>query len=408
MVKLLFKTWIRDKTSIFFGILFPVMLLLVFGSIFGGPSPPNFTLYVRNLDVDENNKPNLLSTAFIGALNNSGVFEVILLKPGDPYPRSTGFYAIRILTIPNGFTNNLLNMTMVNRIDITVDTIIRMVEMAGERIPEETRANITSSMQGMQTFKEFINASKSVLTLEGSRDDRVLQSVETIINIIASKFELALLNASSAIELKTVYSEVRQMRVVDYYLPGYVAAFIMSNGVIGVSSMVSDMNRRHILKLLASTPVSKAVWILSLLVVQTFASLMLTAVMIMVGWLVFRITAIPDAFSLMVIFIGTVAFTGFGILIGGAIKEAEAVTALGNAIAFPMMFLSGAFWPVELMPSFLQQIAQFVPLYYFHSALRQTLIAGSVETALLPITIVLTMAVIGILLAIATTKWRDF
>ncbi|MEM4574086.1 MAG: hypothetical protein QXF45_06075, partial [Candidatus Caldarchaeum sp.] len=56
LVKLLFKTWMRAKMSIFFGILFPVMLLLVFGSIFGGASPPNYTLYVRNLDIDQNNE----------------------------------------------------------------------------------------------------------------------------------------------------------------------------------------------------------------------------------------------------------------------------------------------------------------------------------------------------------------
>lgn len=397
----------RDKTSIFFGILFPVMLLLVFGSIFGGASPPNYTLYVRNLDIDQNNEPGFLSQAFIEALNNS-VFEVILLKPYDPIPRSTGFAAVRILTIPKGFTSNLLNMTMVNRIDITADTIMKMEEMAGKNIPPETRANITASMQGMRIFREMIKAEKNILMVEGSADDRVLPAIEGMINIIASKFELTLLNASSAIEVKTELIQMKQMRPVDYYLPGYIAAFIMSNGLIGVSSMVSDLNRRHVTKLLASTPLSKSLWIVSLLVVQTFASLILTSVMILVGWLVFRISVIPDIYSLAVIFIGTLAFTGFGILIGGAVKEAEAVTALGNALAFPMMFLSGAFWPVELMPPFMQQVARFVPLFYFHNALRMTLIAGSVEEAFFPTLIVMGLAAVGIILAIQVTKWRDF
>ncbi|MCS6785401.1 MAG: ABC transporter permease, partial [Candidatus Caldarchaeum sp.] len=170
---------------------------------------------------------------------------------------------------------------------------LRMVEMAGERIPEETRANISASMEGIKMFRQTIPASRSVLTLEGSRDDRVLQPIEGIINIIASKFDMALLNSSSTMEVKTVYSEVKQLRSVDYYLPGYIAAFIMTNGLVGVSSLVSDMKIRGIIKLLASTPVSKASWIVSLVVVQTFASLLLTAVMIAVGWAVFRIAAIP-------------------------------------------------------------------------------------------------------------------
>ncbi|MCS7095391.1 MAG: ABC transporter permease, partial [Thaumarchaeota archaeon] len=401
------KSWMRSKVSLFFGFLFPVMLLLVFGSIFGGPSPPNYTLYVRNLDVDQHGAPGVLSEAFVKALNSS-VFEVRLLKPGDPTPRSTGFAAVRVLTIPRDFTDNLLNTTMVNRIDITADTIMRIIRMAGERIPEQTRDQIEASMEGLQTFKRFIGAERVAITLEGSPDDRLLQPIEGIINIIASKFELGLLNASSAIEIRSVHAQVRQLRSVDYYLPGYLAAFIMTNGLIGVSSLVSDMYRRGVIKLLASTPVSKASWITSLIVVQTFASLLLTAVMVAVGWLVFRIVAIPDLYSFVVILLGTLAFTGFGVLIGGTVKEAEAVTALGNSISFPMMFLSGAFWPLELMPGVLQAAARYMPLYYFHVALRETLVAGSPETALFPALLVAALAIVGVTSAVLMTKWRDF
>ncbi|MEM2870893.1 MAG: hypothetical protein QXS50_03020 [Candidatus Caldarchaeum sp.] len=76
LIKLLFKTWVRSKISIFFGVAFPIMLLLVFGSIFGGPSPPNYRLYVRNLDIDQNGNPMPLSDAFVKALNSS-LFEII-------------------------------------------------------------------------------------------------------------------------------------------------------------------------------------------------------------------------------------------------------------------------------------------------------------------------------------------
>uniref|UniRef100_A0A7C5Q715 ABC transporter permease n=1 Tax=Caldiarchaeum subterraneum TaxID=311458 RepID=A0A7C5Q715_CALS0 len=407
LVKLLFKTWFRRKASIFFGIAFPIMLLLVFGSIFGGPSPPNYRLYVRNLDVDQNGNPMPLSDAFVKALNGS-VFEIIPLKPGEPTPKSTGFAAVRILTIPKGFTDSVLNMTMANLVNIMQDTILRLVQMAGEQIPEEMRANIAASMQQINMFKQSIKAERKTLILEGSPDDRVLQPIEGIINIIASKFETALLNASSTMEIKLVYSEARQLRLVDYYVPGYIAAFIMANGLIGVSSLVSDFNRRGVVKLLASTPIPKSYWIVSLVVVQTFAALLLTAVMFAVGWVVFRMTTIPDIFSLMVVLLGTLAFTGLVVLIGGVVREAEAVTALGNMLSFPMMFLSGAFWPLEIMPKFLQEAAKYIPLYYFHAALRETLLTGSVSTALAPSLVLLAMAAVGMSLAVFTTRWRDF
>ncbi|MEM4291042.1 MAG: ABC transporter permease, partial [Candidatus Caldarchaeum sp.] len=141
-----------------------------------------------------------------------------------------------------------------------------------------------------------------------------------------------------------------------------------------------------------------------LVVVQTFAALLLTAVMIAVGWAVFRITAIPDIFSLVVVLLGTLAFTGLGVLIGGMVREAEAVTALGNMLSFPMMFLSGAFWPLEIMPQFLQEAAKYVSLYYFHAALREALLTGSLSTALAPSLVLAAMAAVSMSLAIFTTS----
>ncbi|MEM0443920.1 MAG: hypothetical protein QXJ73_07165 [Candidatus Caldarchaeum sp.] len=138
-----------------------------------------------------------------------------------------------MLTIPEGFTGSVLNMTMVNRVNIMQDTILRLVQTAGEQIPEEMQANITASMQQINMFKQSMKAERKTLMLEGSPDDRILQPIEGIINIIASKFETALLNASSTMAIKLVYSEARQLRAVDYYLPGYIAAFIMTNGLIG-------------------------------------------------------------------------------------------------------------------------------------------------------------------------------
>lgn len=407
LIKLLFKAWMRSKQSIFFGFLFPVMLLLIFGSVFGGPSPPNYTLYVRNLDVDQSGKPGALSEAFIRALNES-VFEVHLLRPDDPAPRGTGFAAVRILTIPKGFTENLLNVTVANRLEITADTILRMVAMAGESIPPQTRAEIESSVRAIRSYRQTIGGERPKLTLEGSPDDRLLQPIEGIINVIASKFELALLNASSAMEVNTVLTQTKQLRLVDYYLPGYVAAFVMTNGLIGVSLLVFDAYRRGLVKLLASTPLPKSTWIASIVVVQTIVSLILLGVMLAVGWAVFRISAFPDALSLLVILLGTLAFTGFGVAIGGSLREAGAVTALANSVAFPMMFLSGALWPLELMPEFLQAVARFTPLYYFHVALREALIVGSPAGALLPTLVVAGLAALGLSLAVVATKWKDF
>ena len=403
---LLFKSWMRSRVAIFFGILFPIMLYLVFGSIFGGPSPPSYTLYLRNLDLDPDGQPYPLSDAFVKILNST-VFEVKTISP-DETPRSSGFAAVRILTIPKGFTANLLNKTLVNRVDIMTDTMLRLLEMGDGNIPEDVRANIERGLVELESFKRALNASAVKVVLEGSTDDRLLQPIEGIIRNISAEFELALLNSSKAIELETVVANVRQLKSVDYYLPGYIAAFIMSNGLIGVSSIVSDFRRNGVFKLLASTNVGKSVWIASQIIVQTVAAMILTTVMIAVGWLVFGVRALPDPLSIAIIVMGAAAFTGLGILIGGLVKEADAVSALGNLLAFPQMFLSGAFWPIELMPEFMQQLVHFIPLYHFHNTLRSSLIMSNLEPVITSLTIVLAITVLAVSLAIVGTRWKDF
>ncbi|GBC72037.1 hypothetical protein HRbin02_01826 [Candidatus Calditenuaceae archaeon HR02] len=408
IVFLLFKAWMRDKSSLFFGFALPIMFLLLFGTIFGGPSPPNYSLYIRNLDLDPQGNPAPLAAAFIQALNNSRVFDIKLLTPEAPAPKSTGFAAIRILTIPQGFTASLLNNTIATRIDITADTIEKLLELAGENLSAEGRANVSQGLNMLKASKRFFETEKKPLILEGSPDDRILQSVEGIINTIADRFELALLNASSAIEINIVYSGARQFRPVDYYLPGIVAAFVMTNGLLGVSSFTSELRRNGVMKLLSTTPLSRSLWMVSLIIMQAIVSLILTATMITVGWLVFHITITPNVFSVLIIILGTLAFTGLGAFIGGVLKTPDAVTALGNTVSYPMMFLSGAFWPLEIMPDFMQQIARFTPLYYFHVALRVTLIMGSVSEALVSAAIVGLVAMVGVALATHATKWRDF
>jgi len=201
------------------------------------------------------------------------------------------------------------------------ELLTKVLEMGGGNITADARENIERGLKELESFKQTLNTSSVKVVLEGSADDRLLQSIDGIIRNISAEFELRLLNASKAIELETVTVNVRQLKAVDYYLPGYIAAFIMTNGLIGVSSVVSDFRRNGVVKLLASTNIGKTVWIASLMITQTAAAFILTAVMVAVGWAVFGIRALPDPLSLGIIVMGAAAFTGLGILIGGVVKE---------------------------------------------------------------------------------------
>jgi len=80
---------------------------------------------------------------------------------------------------------------------------------------------------------------------------------------------------------------------------------------------------------------------------------------------------------LVVIILGIFSFVGVGILISAAVKEQETAMTILMTVTFPMLFLSGAFFPTQQMPGFMQAISKCVPLTYEVSALRQVVVLGA-------------------------------
>ena len=82
--------------------------------------------------------------------------------------------------------------------------------------------------------------------------------------------------------------------------------------------------------------------------------------------------------------------------------------ALGaNVITFPMMFLSGTFFPLSSMPLFLQAIAHVLPLTYVSDGLRASMIFGQSQTAILNTAIITMLGIACILIGSWITKWEE-
>jgi ABC-2 type transport system permease protein len=100
-------------------------------------------------------------------------------------------------------------------------------------------------------------------------------------------------------------------------------------------------------------------------------------------------------------------FTAFGMLVGSVAKSVETAAVIGNAIVFPMMFLSGSFFPLFAMPGYLQTIAHVLPLFYFIDGLTQIMIYSSYAQAAVDIIVVAAMAIVTLAAAVTLFKWRE-
>jgi len=406
----LVRNWFRSKSGVFFSFMFPVMLLLIFGTVFSGGQGQMYTLHVQNLDI-ENGQQTGLSSSLINVLNSTGTFTIENLDPGTDittyvaeHPSFTNY---RILVIPENFQQKAVAKNMYVRTGVILSTMNLVLDNYSYTMTENQIGSIENGVIALTAWQQGLsveNAEVLFLTDEGDTSAAVIKGV---ISSVTDAFNNGLIGAEGVVSVGENQLAQRGFKAVDYYLPGYIASFIMTNGIIGVAANTSEFRRNGVIKRLAATPLSKRSWIVGNLLHQALLAFILTLVMIALGWAIFGVRAFPDIYAILLIFLGAVVFCSIGIVIGGAIKDVEAASAAGNAIGFPMMFLSGAFFPIEMMPVFMQGVAKVMPLYYFHDGLRQIMIYQNPAQAAGAFVLFGILAVVFVALAVKVTKWKE-
>jgi ABC-2 type transport system permease protein len=181
----------------------------------------------------------------------------------------------------------------------------------------------------------------------------------------------------------------------------------MTNGIIGLTSIATEFKRRGVLKRLSATPLTRLEWIVGNVLSQTLLAVALTAVMILSARLFFGIATSINFYMAIILLSGAVLFSGMGMLLAGLVKDPEAANGLGNAIAFPMMFLSGTFMPLSMMPTTLQTLARILPLFYFQDGLKAAMVTGNPTIALVDFAVICALAAVFILLGSLVTSWHE-
>jgi ABC-2 type transport system permease protein len=128
---------------------------------------------------------------------------------------------------------------------------------------------------------------------------------------------------------------------------------------------------------------------------------------LVVSYVVFSVRLQINAWLFVFIVLEVFAFCGIGMVLTRVANEAESATAAANFIMFPMMFLSGSFFPLEMMPGFLQVIARVLPLYYVNEGLRACMVFVDNTAALRYSAVIGVFAALVFVLGINTTKWDE-
>jgi ABC-2 type transport system permease protein len=153
-----------------------------------------------------------------------------------------------------------------------------------------------------------------------------------------------------------------------YYVPGYLAVVVVFTPLSRVSSAVARHREGHRFEKLATTPITRAEWLLA----HTLVNAVLVGIAgVLVLALVLLLTGAGFALSpLLVPFValGAALFCGIGALLGRLADSRDGAVAASNAIGLPLLFLSETFVPPELLPAWLP--TWLSPLTYFSRGVR--------------------------------------
>src|SRR3972149_3843270 len=161
----------------------------------------------------------------------------------------------------------------------------------------------------------------------------------------------------------------------DFLAPGIVGMTLLFSGTMSGASVIWDKEFGFLKEVLVA-PVSRFSVILGRslggMTVALIQALVIVGIAVAMG---VQLSSVSGFFLAIVIMILTCAtFTGFGIIIATKLGNLEGFMAIMNLIVFPIFLLSGAFFPIQSMPSWLKYIMYINPLTYGVDGLRRTLI----------------------------------
>jgi ABC-2 type transport system permease protein len=193
-----------------------------------------------------------------------------------------------------------------------------------------------------------------------------------------------------------------------YLLAGMLGYGVVATAFAGLAINLVIRRESGVLKRIRGTPLPAPVYlgavITSILVVMAIE----TVVQVLIAR--YAIDAeLPDSWAAFVValLLGTVTFAALGLAMTAAVRSGEGSSAVITAVYLPMTFISGAFFSVDRLPSFLEAIADVLPLTYLLDFLRSALVEGEgIGSSWTDIGVLLLWGAVGLAVALRTFRWE--
>lgn len=332
--KLNARRFFRDRLAIFFTVIFPLIFLFIFGTINKGSGAVSFNVAIIN-ESKTTTAQNFVTEASKG----------------------------KVLKVNNTITS---------------------LEEAKEKMK---RSELDAAIVLPATFGELngqVPSGQAVVYYSPNNE----QSAQALTSILQEQFNQVNAQFVSVTLPFTVTAQSTQeasLSRFDYVFAGLIGFSIIGLGIFGPVNVFPELKKQGILRRLHTTPLKVWQYFVSNVMSQGVIGLLAIAVMFVTSVVVFDLH-MQGSYITFILFTLLSIFTiyGIGLALGGWAKNERQAAPLSNLITFPMIFLSGTFFPRFLMPEWLQKVSDYLPLTPVIDGIRLIVTEGRGFVDILP------------------------
>jgi ABC-2 type transport system permease protein len=326
------RSFLRDRAALFWTLAFPIIFVILFGTIFAGGGNASFKLGW----VDQDGTPT--SAQLHEVFGSTKVFDLRDSSQDDALAAMSRGDVDAVLVVAKGYS-----------------AAVAAAQSAAGAAP-------TTSAVTLYTDPSRNTAS---------------QTITQIVTSVVMAENQALSGRPAVLTVDTKSYQTQQLSGVSYFVPSILAMALMQLGIFAAIPLVQQ-REKLILKRLNATPLPRWTLVGSNILTRLVIAAVQTVLILGIGWAVLGVQIAGNwALIVIVVALGAVTFVSVGYVIASFARTEEAANGMTSVVQFPLMFLSGIFFPIELMPQWLRGVATFMPLTYLGDALRQVMVNGA-------------------------------
>jgi ABC-2 type transport system permease protein len=195
----------------------------------------------------------------------------------------------------------------------------------------------------------------------------------------------------------------------DRLVPGIAGMSVMSTTFTALAYNIVFLRERGVLKRIRGTPLPTISYFGGVALNAVTNTALQIAIIVLSGKLFFGIDW-PSDWAALVVFVlaGVVCFAALGVAFAHVIPNFESTAAYVNAVFLPVIFVSGVFYDVKNVPSFLRDIAAALPLKHVIDGLQGAMVYGTgISSHLSALGVIGLWGAFGVYFAVRGFSWEQ-